>query len=203
MIRPNRAGIFTAVLSAVAMLVALAPAGAQEVTDSHLKAARAAVTAIRASDQFDIVLPAAADALKRELIQRDPNLVDLITKVVDEQTLAMVSRRADIEKETALAYARAFTEPELNEIAAFYQTPTGQKLIAQGSQVMQEVVKSGTIWQRGVARDLSAAVEKAMQAARPKPAAQAGAAQPAKDNAPATGDDTPASDNAPATDQAQ
>lgn len=186
--RPNRAGIFAVVLSAVALLAFLAPARAQEISESHLKAARAAVAAIHASDQFDLVLPAASDALKKELIQKDPDLGDFILKTVDEQTLAIVARRGDIEKETALAYARTFSEAELSEMAAFYRTETGKKLIAQGPQVMQEVAKSGQIWQRGVARDLSVSVAKAMQSARPKPAAKAAAA-PAGEDVPADGDE--------------
>ena len=56
------------VIAASAAALAL-PAMAQDISESHLKAARAAVDAINATDTYDGILPSAAAALKQELIQ--------------------------------------------------------------------------------------------------------------------------------------
>lgn len=150
---------------------------AQEISESHLEAARAAISAINATEQFDQILPSAARALKGELIQKDPNLEALITKTVDDKALALASRRADLETESARAYAKAFTEDELKAITAFYTSPSGKKLLSEGPIVTREVVKAAKIWQNGVARDLARSVAEVL-------AAQAGATaapqQPAK-----------------------
>ena len=107
---------------AFAILAVAAPAFAQEnISESHLKAARAAVTAIKTTEDFDKILPQAAAALKAELIQKNPDLQAIIVKTVDEETLALAPRRADLEKEAALAYARVFTEQDLNDIADLLQ----------------------------------------------------------------------------------
>lgn len=165
--------------SVVALMAGIHSASAQEATESQLAAARAAITAIHATEQFDSILPNAARALKSELIQKDPNLEALITKTVDDKALALASRRADLETEAARAYAKAFTEDELKAITAFYNSPAGIKLIAEAPVVTREVLKSAQIWQNGIARDLAEQVGEVLA----KQAAAAGAAAPAQEPA--------------------
>ena len=145
---------------AFAILAVAAPAFAadENITDLHLKAARAAVAAIRATEDFDKILPQAAAALKQELIQKNPDLQELIIKTVDEETFALVPRRTDLEKEAALAYARAISEEDLVAIATFYNSNAGKKLLSDGPIVTRELFKAADIWQRGVGRDLAQSV---------------------------------------------
>jgi hypothetical protein len=145
-------------LAAAAVLALALPASAQEISETHLKAARAAIGALGATDQFDAILPQAAAALKAELIQKNPDMQQLIVQTVDEKTLSLVSRRADLEKEAATIYARTFSEEELNGIATFYNSGPGKKLLSDGPIVTRELVKAAEIWQRGVARDLAQTV---------------------------------------------
>src|SRR5882757_7764814 len=107
-------------LAASAVLALSSPVFAQDVTDAHLKAARAAVAAIHATDSFDNILPRAAAALEDQLIQKNPDMQELIGKTVSEKAMSLASRRADLEKEAALAYAKVFSEKDLTDIAAFY-----------------------------------------------------------------------------------
>lgn len=152
----------TAAVLAVSGFVAAAAvqANAQEVSESHLKAARAAITAVHATNNYDVILPAAAQTLKQELIQQNPDLTDVIIATVDEKALGLAGRRADLEREAAIAYAKIFTEEELNAITTFYTSETGKKLLASGPIVAREVVKAAEIWQRGISRDLATEVGK-------------------------------------------
>lgn len=154
--------------SALVLLAGVHAASAQEISASHLEAARAAISAIQATDQFDEILPSAARALKAELIQKDPHLEALITKTVDDKAIALASRRADLETEAARAYANTFSEDELKAIAAFYTSDAGKKLLTEGPIVTREVLRAANIWQNGVARDLAQNVGEVL-------AAQAGA----------------------------
>lgn len=158
----KRARRITLGLAAVASLALSGAAFAQDISESHLKACRAAVDAINATDSYDNILPAAAQALKTQLIQKNPDLRDVIINTVDEQTIKMVPRRGDLEREAGLAYARVFTEKQCSEIAAFYQSETGLKLLADGPIVTRELIKAANIWQNGVARDLAQAVGQAL-----------------------------------------
>lgn len=193
----NRVRQFSAIVAASAVLAFSAPAFAQDVTESHLKAARAAVAAIHATDPFDNILPQAAAALEQQLIQKNPDMQELIGKTVSEKALALAARRADLEKEAALAYAKVFSEKDLNDIAAFYNSEAGKKLLDSGPAVTRDLVKAADIWQNGLARDLAQQVGETLAAA----AKAAAPAAPAPDNATAPADGAaPADGDAPADD---
>lgn len=136
---------------------------ADEPSAAHLKAAREAINAIRVTVPFDSILPTIAMQLKGTLIQGSPNYEPLITETVDEEALKMAPRRADLEKEAANIYAKAFTEEELKAIAAFYTSPTGQKLLKDGPLAIRELSKAGDIWATGVSRDMSKATDAALE----------------------------------------
>ena len=164
-----RAGI-----AALALTVFVVPSAmAQEFTEAHLAAARTAIAAINATDPFDKILPAAAEQIKTRLIANNLDLEDAISQTVDEQALALVSRRGDLEQEAARIYAAAFTEDELNAIAEFYKTDVGKKLLQNGPIVSREVNSAAAIWGRGIERDLLENVTKALNDAglrQPTPA---------------------------------
>jgi hypothetical protein len=189
MMSNNRIRRFAAVLAASAAIAFAMPSFAQEISEAHLKAAKAAVAAIHATDSFDNILPQAAVALESSLIQKNPDLQELIGSTVAAKALALAPRRADLEKEAATAYAKVFSEQELNDIAAFYTTEAGKKLLGSGPIVTRELAKAAEIWQNGIARDLAQQVGEAMQAAAgakaPVVAPANGAAAPADGAAPA------------------
>jgi uncharacterized protein len=158
----------TAATAAVGLFFAFSGfASAQEISAEHLKQARAAISAIGATNQFDAILPQAATALKAEMIQKDPNLEALITSTVDTEVLALVARRGDLENEAARVYAKVFTEAELKAISDFYATEVGKKLLSDGPLATRQLVDAANIWQAGVARDLAQNVGEKMKAAAP------------------------------------
>ncbi|MDP3316740.1 MAG: DUF2059 domain-containing protein, partial [Devosia sp.] len=145
-------------MAATAFVAFASQSYAQEISEAHIKAARAAIAAIKATDSYDMLLPAAAQILKQELIQQNPDLTDMIASTVDEKALALAPRRADLEREAALVYAKSFSEADLNAIAAFYTSAAGKAFIANAPIVAREVTKAVDIWQRGIQRDLATAV---------------------------------------------
>lgn len=176
--------LFAAVAAAMVFASATPSMAADEIAESHLKAARTAIAALRATDEFDQILPQAALALKSDLLQKNPDLSDLITTTVDEEAVKLAARRADLEAEAARVYARVFTEQELTEIGAFYNTAAGKKLLADGDIVGREVLQAANVWQRGLARDLGQAVaeqlQKVLSAQAPAAQAQPAEQQPAQ-----------------------
>jgi len=147
-----------AIVAATAFVAIASQSYAQEISEAHIKSARAAIAAIKSTESYDMLLPAAAQILKQELIQQNPDLTDLITSTVDEKALALAPRRADLEREAALVYAKSFSEADLNAIAAFYTSAAGKAFIANAPIVSREVTKAVDIWQRGIQRDLATAV---------------------------------------------
>jgi len=64
----------------------------------------------------------------------------------------------DLVKLVIPIYQKHFTEKEIRETLAFYRTPTGQKILKELPQVMQESMATGQQWGQDIARR---AVEKA------------------------------------------
>jgi hypothetical protein len=164
MIKSFAPGRFAVAFAAAAMLGLSCAAQAQEPSQAQLDAARAAIRALHASDDFDAILPNAAEALKHSLIQADPNLQKEITATVDEKALDMAGRRGDLEKEIATIYAKTFTTEELQAIADFYKSGPGKALLEKGPIVTRETLKAARIWSNGIARDLAEETNRALEA---------------------------------------
>lgn len=141
------------VVIAVSLLAGPA-ARAQTVTDAQIDVARSAITALGVTNVFDNILPNLAARLKAQLIQSYPNLEDQINSTVDKQAIALAARRGDLEKEAAIVYAKAFTQDELKQIATFFNSPAGKKLISDQPVANRELGKAADIWASGIARDL-------------------------------------------------
>ncbi len=145
--------------AALAILLSGAMAGAtaqaQEIPAAHLKAARDVISALKATERYDAILPGLAERLKSEYITASPNFQDQISKTVDAQALALAPRRADLEKEVATIFARSFTADELKAISAFYSSDVGQKYLKTLPLVQRESVRAAQIWANGVSRDLT------------------------------------------------
>lgn len=144
--------------AALAVLVAgsmAAPLQAQEISEEHLAAAREAIASINATDRYDNILPGLAEGLKAQFIQASPNFQEQISAAVDEQALELAPRRADLEREAATIYAKAFTLDELKAISSFYATEAGKKLLTNGPLVSRELAKAAEIWANGISRDLN------------------------------------------------
>lgn len=146
-------------------LLAGTPAVAQDVSESHLQAARAAIASIDATDRYDTILPQVAEGLKARLIANNPDLEEAILTFVDEEALAMAARRADLEREAAAIYARAMSEEDLRAVAEFYGTEAGQSLLRNGPIAAREVTEAAAIWQGGIERDLVDAVSNRLREA--------------------------------------
>lgn len=180
MIKSFGPGRFAAAIAAAAIFGLSCAAHAQEPTQAQLDAARAAIRALHATDEFDAILPNAAEALKHSLIQADPNLQKAITATVDQKALEMAGRRGDLEKEIATIYAKTFTTEELKAIADFYNSGPGKALLDKGPVVTRETLKAARIWSNGIARDLAEETNKALEASLGK---KLKATQPAADAA--------------------
>lgn len=160
------ASIVRNAVAGVTMVCAVSSvAMAQEISDSHFAAARAALEAIDATDPYDAILPTAAERLKAQLIANNIDLEAEISQIVDEQTLALVKRRADLENEAARVYASAFTEDDLVAISDFYNSEAGKKLLQSGPIAAREIAKAAQIWKAGVERDLLENVSNALNEA--------------------------------------
>lgn len=159
--------LLSVALAALLLAAPVTGANAQDISESHEKAARAALEASGASAPFDNILLTLGARIKEQLISTRPDLVDQISAIVDDEMIKLAPRRGDLEREAARIYATTFTEDELNTITEFYKTTAGRKILSEGAIVGRELSKAARVWTAGVQRDLarnsSAALEKITQ----------------------------------------
>jgi hypothetical protein len=136
-----------------------ANAFAQEISESHLSAARDAMTSARTTERFDSILPRIAAEAKAELIRNRPDQEAKLTELVDEVAISLASRRGDLETEVATVFAKAFSEEELTEIAAFYNSETGKKFLKESPIVIREMTNASRVWGGGLKRDMQIAIQ--------------------------------------------
>ncbi|MEM1366247.1 MAG: DUF2059 domain-containing protein [Pseudomonadota bacterium] len=143
-------------------LASTAPAVSQDISDSHLSAARATVKASGATTRFDLILPQVLQDVKTRFIANRPDLESQITDIANQEAIAIASRRSDLEREVASIFARIFTEAELVELEAFYSTETGKKLLAETDVLGRQIVAASRVWANGIARDLETNLAQAL-----------------------------------------
>lgn len=131
-----------------------ASASAQEFTESHLAAARAAATNSPISRNFDTILPGLVQRVQNRLISVRPDLHEAIAVTVKDVALRLVSRRSDLDAATALLWARAFTEEELVAISTFFESDVGTKFVALGSELRDSTLKAVDNWSSRVGEEL-------------------------------------------------
>ncbi|MFZ1816165.1 MAG: DUF2059 domain-containing protein [Rhizobiaceae bacterium] len=140
-------------------------AQAQEITPEHLHAAKAALAASESTSSMDGILPSIGEKAKEQLITNRPDAAEQISQIVDESTIALASRRGDLEEEVARIYARVFTQDELKVIEDFYKTEAGRKLIRETPVIARSMDQAARVWSTGLQRDLGQEVGKRLKEA--------------------------------------
>jgi len=136
-------------------LTAVAPAAfAQEISASHLAVALDVVKSAKASRGFDGVLPLLAEQVENKLIRVRPDLNKQIVQTVEDAALKLASRRSDLDNDIARIWAKAFTEEELQTIAAFYKSPAGIKFADTGPKVVSDSYQAVDAWSNRVGDEL-------------------------------------------------
>ena len=139
----------------MALAIALpGAASAQDITDAHLQAAWNAVRAVGANTGFDDAIPNIAEQVQGVLLRQRPDLFNTISEVVTDVALELVVRRLDLNNDVARVWAQAFTEAELNEIVAFYNSPTGRKLADMFEQMQEETLGALEAWYERLATEM-------------------------------------------------
>ncbi len=120
-----------AVLGAAMMAAGFVASGAaaqDAVSESHLAAAKQVAVVTKVLEPFDDILPILAEQTRTAFIQSDPTRAEEIAEVVQNVALTLAPKRTELNNLVYKAWADAFTEEELNQLAEFYSTELGQKL---------------------------------------------------------------------------
>jgi hypothetical protein len=161
--RPSVAMVVVALFAV--MLAGNLPSHAQEISQSHIAAAKKTIAATDGTVDLNKIIPRAANRLASQLISNRPDIEKSITQFIQDSSLELAPRRGDLEKEVIKIYARVFTEKELLEIAAFFSTDSGKKFLKDIPVAARETERAARIWQTGIARDMTRKVREKINAA--------------------------------------
>ena len=119
---------------------------AQQPTPAAVAVAREVVELKGGSAMFDPVIISMIEQTKAALMQTNPQLAKDLEAVGTQLRTEFVPRRSELMAEAAKLYANRFSEQELKDMAAFYKSPLGRKMIVQEPLVLDEAFNYVQQW---------------------------------------------------------
>lgn len=95
---------------------------------------------------FDPAVEGVIITHRNTLLQINPNLARDIDAVVQLMRADTAARRKEMQAEVAAGYATVFSEQDLKDMIAFYQTPLGKKMIQQEPKAGEASTNRAQAW---------------------------------------------------------
>jgi hypothetical protein len=145
-------------------------ASAQAAPDPDaIAAAKELVIAMRATEQFKLLVPQMMQAMKQAALSGQPQMepqFDAISAVLLKAASARVDEVSD---QMVGVYARHFTADELRQLTAFYHAPVGQKLLQAQPAIAQESFAIGQNLARTIATEMQGQINEELRKRGIKP----------------------------------
>ena len=134
-----RAKALVAVVLSLGMMSVSAPAMAQEVPPEQLALARQYIDLTDRAAVFEITLVEIGIGTMRQIIQQNPEIMAETDAAIAKTLEEFRARKGELLDQFARVYAVRFTIEELQEIVAFYESETGQKLAQANTEVNSDL----------------------------------------------------------------
>ncbi len=121
-------------------------ASAQQPSAASIAAANEILDAKGSMILFEPLVPGVIEQAKNVFLQTNPNLSKDLNEVAANLRKQLGLRLGNLKNEAAKIYASHFSEQELKEIAAFYKTPLGKKMIEEEPKVVDETLRMAQDW---------------------------------------------------------
>ena len=167
MIKTTRhfARVLTGALLLSISLIAVVPAQAQELAPQHVAVARKYVDLTDRAGIFEVALVETAVQTMRQIASQNPTLVEQTDEAIKKTLETYRARKDELLNQFARVYALNFTEEELAQIVAFYETPVGRKLTAANPTLNTSVSSVMSVFQRNLRTEFFASVRAELAAA--------------------------------------
>jgi len=139
-------GLAFAALVCVGNLAVSRPANAQEPSAAALAAAKDLIALKGGNNMFDPIVPGVIESAKNTLLPTNPQVSSQLSEVAANLRKEFDGKRAELVNEVARIYARHFTEQELKDLAAFYRTPLGKKVITEEPVALDQSLRRAQEW---------------------------------------------------------
>jgi hypothetical protein len=143
---------WSAALTGAALLAAVVfggPAIAQSQPSAEaVETAKQIITLKGGENIFNTLIPGVIEQSKYMFEQQNPNLGNPLREVATKLRNELAPRQAELNSEVAKVYASRFTEKEIKDLLAFYQSPLGRKLIAEEPRALDQSMTYAQDWAR-------------------------------------------------------
>jgi uncharacterized protein len=95
---------------------------------------------------FDPLIRGVVEKVKDQFMQTNFMWSKDLNEVADQLVKQYQPRLSELVDESARIYASHFTEDELKQILAFYQTPTGRKMVVEEPRALDQSVANAGIF---------------------------------------------------------
>jgi len=138
-------------LAAIAVLLAAASPAAlaqQQPSAASMLVAKQLIQVSGATTLFSPLISGVVEQAKILYLQQNPGLAKDLGEIAPKIREQLQPRFNELTDEVARLYATRFTEQELKAILAFYQSPTGKKMLAIQPQLVDDSMKFAQDWAR-------------------------------------------------------
>lgn len=144
---------------------AAAPAMSQEIPPEQLALARKYVDLTNKAQIFEAIAAMTASQTSKLLSQSNPEIIKQIDEQIGKSLEARKGKSDDLYNQIARIYAVTYTQEELQQIVAFYESPAGQKLADNAMTVNQDVAKVMQVYTSNFGTEFVREVRAALKAA--------------------------------------
>jgi hypothetical protein len=116
-----------------------APVFAQEVPPEQLALARKYVDLTDRAAVYETTMVEIAIGSMRQIVQQNPEIVEQTNAAIGKILEEYKDKKSELLDQFARVYAVRFTIDELQQIVAFYESPTGQKLAASNMEANEDL----------------------------------------------------------------
>jgi len=143
---------------AVALMVASPAAFAQgpQPSAAALATAKELVGITGATALFSPLVAGVVEQSKLLFLQQSPMLQKDLNEIAAQMRTELQPRFVEITNEVAHEYASHFTEQELKDILAFYQSPAGKKMLLEQPKVVNNSMQFAQDWANKLSTEVTA-----------------------------------------------
>ena len=129
-----------------AALASSLPALAAPPTPAALATAGEIVKLSGATSLFTTLIPGVIEQSKILFLQQNPGLAGDLNVIDTKMRADLSPRLSELSAEVAKIYAERFTEQELKDLLAFYNSPVGKKFVVEQGDVVNSSLKFAQDW---------------------------------------------------------
>jgi hypothetical protein len=150
--------------AALALFTLGGPALAQQQpTPEAIETARQIIVIKGGDAIFKALIPGVIEQGKSMFEQQNPMLGKDLRDVATKLRAEYEPRVAEVNTEVAKVYASHFTEKELKDLLAFYQSPLGRKVVTEEPKALDQSMQFAQAWSRKFSDEVLAKIRAEMK----------------------------------------